>query len=67
MKDPKGPTRSYKTVQEIAKKHKVPAENIQKQLEMGTKVDLESVLLFFVRLQDMMFWFLTSEKNMFKN
>ena len=41
MKDPKGPTRSYKTVQEIAKKHKVPVEHIQKQLEMGTKVEFE--------------------------
>lgn len=41
MKDPKGPTRSYKTIEEIAKKHKVSPEHIKKQLEMGTKVEFE--------------------------
>jgi hypothetical protein len=40
-KDPKGPTRSYKSPEEISKKHGVSVEQIQKQLEMGTKVEFE--------------------------
>jgi vacuolar-type H+-ATPase subunit H len=40
-KDPKGPTKSYKTPEEIAKKHGVSVEEIKKQLEMGTKVEFE--------------------------
>jgi hypothetical protein len=40
-KDPKGPVQSYKTPEEIAKKHKVPLELIKKQLKMGLKVEKE--------------------------
>jgi hypothetical protein len=40
-KDPKGPTKSYKSPEEIAKKHGVSLEQIKKQLEMGTKVEFE--------------------------
>jgi hypothetical protein len=40
-KDPKGPTKSYKTPEEIAKKHGVSVEEIKKQLEIGTKVEFE--------------------------
>lgn len=39
--DPKGPTKSYKTVEEIAKKHNVSVETIKSQLEMGIKVEGE--------------------------
>jgi hypothetical protein len=40
-KDPKGPTKSYKSPEEIAKKHGVSLDQIKKQLEMGTKVEFE--------------------------
>jgi hypothetical protein len=40
-KDPKGPVKSYKSPQELAKKHGVSLEQIKKQLEMGTKVEFE--------------------------
>lgn len=40
-KDPKGPTKSYKTPQEIADKHGVSVESIKKQLKMGIKVEGE--------------------------
>jgi hypothetical protein len=40
-KDPKGPTKSYKSPEEIAKKHGVSLEQIKKQLEIGTKVEFE--------------------------
>ena len=40
-KDPKGPTKSYKSPEEIAKKHGVSLEQINKQLEIGTKVEFE--------------------------
>jgi hypothetical protein len=40
-KDPKGPTKSYKSPEEIAKKHGVSLEQIEKQLEVGTKVEFE--------------------------
>jgi hypothetical protein len=40
-KDPKGPTKSYKSPEEIAKKHGVSIEQIKRQLEMGTKVEFE--------------------------
>jgi hypothetical protein len=40
-KDPKGPTKSYKSPEEIAKKHGVSLEQIKKQLEVGTKVEFE--------------------------
>jgi hypothetical protein len=40
-KDPKGPVQSYKSPEEIAKKHKVPLELIKKQLKMGLKVEKE--------------------------
>jgi hypothetical protein len=40
-KDPKGPTKSYKSPEEIAKKHGISLEQIKKQLEMGTKVEYE--------------------------
>ena len=39
--DPKGPVQSYKSPEEIAKKHKVPLELIKKQLKMGLKVEKE--------------------------
>jgi hypothetical protein len=40
-KDPKGPVQSYKSVEEIAKKHKVSLESIKKQLQMGIEVEKE--------------------------
>ena len=40
-KDPKGPVKSYKSPEEIAKKHGVSLEAIQKQLKMGIKVEGE--------------------------
>jgi hypothetical protein len=40
-KDPKGPVKSYKSPQELAKKHGVSLEQIKKQLKMGTKVEFE--------------------------
>lgn len=40
-RDPKGPIKSYKSPQELAKKHKVPLSVIKKQLEMGMKVEKE--------------------------
>ena len=40
-KDPQGPTKSYKSPEEIAKKHGVSLDQIKKQLEMGTKVEFE--------------------------
>lgn len=40
-KDPKGPVKSYKSPEEIAKKHGVSVEAIQKQLKIGTKVEGE--------------------------
>ena len=40
-KDPKGPTKPYKSVEEIAKKHGVSVKEIEKQLEMGIKVEGE--------------------------
>jgi hypothetical protein len=41
MKDPKGPTKAYKSPEELAKKHKVSLETIMKQVKMGTKVEGE--------------------------
>ena len=40
-KDPKGPVKSYKSPEELSKKHGVPVEEIKKQLEIGTKVEFE--------------------------
>lgn len=40
-KDPKGPVQPYKSPEEIAKKHGVSLEAIQKQLKMGIKVEGE--------------------------
>ena len=40
-KDPKGPVQSYKTPEEIAKKHGVSLESIKAQLKMGIKVEKE--------------------------
>jgi len=40
-KDPKGPVQPYKSPEEIAKKHGVSIEEIQKQLKMGIKVEGE--------------------------
>jgi hypothetical protein len=40
-KDPKGPVKSYKSPQELAKKHGVSLEQIENQLKMGTKVEFE--------------------------
>jgi hypothetical protein len=40
-KDPKGPVQSYKSPKEIAKRHGVSLEAIQKQLKMGIKVEGE--------------------------
>jgi hypothetical protein len=40
-KDPKGPTQSYKSPEELAKKHGVSLKNIQKQVQIGTKVEFE--------------------------
>jgi hypothetical protein len=39
--DPKGPVKSYKSPEEIAKKHGVSLETIQKQLKIGIKVEGE--------------------------
>jgi hypothetical protein len=39
--DPKGPVKSYKSPEELAKKHGVSVEQIKKQLEIGTKVEFE--------------------------
>jgi hypothetical protein len=41
MKDPKGPVKPYRSPEEIAKKHKVPLDNIMKQVKIGTKVEGE--------------------------
>jgi hypothetical protein len=41
MKDPKGPTKPYRSPEEIAKKHKVPLDAIIRQVKMGTKVEGE--------------------------
>ncbi len=41
MKDPKGPVKPYRSPEEIAKKHKVPLDNIINQVKMGTKVEGE--------------------------
>jgi len=40
-KDPKGPVKSYKSPEELAKKHGVSIEEIKKQLEIGIKVEFE--------------------------
>lgn len=40
-KDPKGPVQSYKSPKELAKKHGVSLESIEKQLKMGIKVEGE--------------------------
>ncbi len=40
-KDPKGPTKAYKSPEEISKKHGVSLDHIKKQLELGTKVEFE--------------------------
>lgn len=40
-KDPKGPVQSYKSPEEIAKKHGVSIDQIHAQLKMGTKVEGE--------------------------
>ena len=40
-KDPKGPVKSYKSPEELSKKHGVSVEEIKKQLEIGTKVEFE--------------------------
>ena len=39
--DPKGPVKAYKSTKEIAKKHGVSLESIEKQLKMGIKVEGE--------------------------
>jgi hypothetical protein len=41
MKDPKGPVKSYKSPEELAKKHNVSLATIMKQVEIGTKVEGE--------------------------
>jgi hypothetical protein len=41
MKDPKGPVKSYKSPEELSKKHKVPLKSIMKQVKVGTKVEGE--------------------------
>ena len=41
MKDPKGPVKSYKTPEELAKKHKVTLDKIVQQVKIGTEVDGE--------------------------
>ena len=41
MKDPKGPTKAYKSPEEIAKKHKVSLSHIMDQLKVGIKVEKE--------------------------
>lgn len=40
-KDPKGPTQPYKSPEEISKKHGVSLKNIQKQVQIGTKIESE--------------------------
>jgi hypothetical protein len=40
-KDPKGPVKAYKSPEELAKKHGVSLKEIQKQIEIGTKVEFE--------------------------
>lgn len=40
-KDPKGPTKPYKTPKEIAKLHNVPLRKIQNQLKIGIDVEYE--------------------------
>ena len=40
-KDPKGPVQSYKSPEEIAKKHGVSLDEINAQLKIGTKVEKE--------------------------
>ncbi len=40
-KNPKGPTQPYKSPEEISKKHGVSLKNIQKQIEIGTKIESE--------------------------
>ena len=40
-KDPKGPTQAYKSPEELAKKHGVSLDQIQKQVKIGTKVEFE--------------------------
>jgi hypothetical protein len=41
MKDPKGPVKSYKTPEELSKKHKVSLDKIIQQVKIGTKVEGE--------------------------
>jgi hypothetical protein len=41
MRDPKGPVKSYKSPDEIAKKHKVPLKTIMNQVKTGTKIEGE--------------------------
>jgi hypothetical protein len=41
MRDPKGPVKSYKSPEEIAKKHKVSLDKIVQQVKIGTKVEGE--------------------------
>lgn len=41
MKDPKGPVKSYKSPEELAKKHKVSLDKIMQQVKAGTKVEGE--------------------------
>jgi hypothetical protein len=41
MKDPKGPTKPYRSSEEIAKKHKVPLDKIISQVKIGTKIEGE--------------------------
>lgn len=39
--DPKGPIKKYMSPEEIAKKHKLPMDTINSQLEMGIKIESE--------------------------
>ena len=41
MRDPKGPTKPYKSPEEVAKKHKVSLDYINAELEKGIKVEKE--------------------------
>lgn len=41
MKDPKGPVKSYKTPEELAKKHKVTLDKIVQQVKIGTEIEGE--------------------------
>jgi hypothetical protein len=41
MRDPKGPTKPYKSPEELAKKHNISLDKINKQVESGTKVEGE--------------------------